>query len=380
MRGLLSMMLFSSNNRPDNVIDACAALALIALALFLTTGCSDTAGPSEPEVFATYVIDPSGAGDFVTIQEGLNAAASGDTVLLVPGTYTGPGNMDLVFNGTSPVVMGMGEREETVIDCAGGGRGFYVGGSVAPLIENLTVMNGYKPRGAGMYLEGTSPTIRNVRFRYNRAGEEGGGLYCRGGSPALHDVLFDDNTAYIGGGGMQCVHCPAPALSDVTFNNNAAQGSGGGLSCIFSDPALSGCVFWRNSSIFGAAIYCADSSPAITSCTLAQNEAEEGAGVYTADQSSPSITSSIIAFSTFGKPMDCGSGSSPFTTRCCIFENAGGDTLCGTYSTSMLYVDPLFCDLDAGDLTLRADSPCLPGNNTWSVLIGALGVGCDTPN
>jgi hypothetical protein len=36
----------------------------------------------------------------------------------------------------------------------------------------------------------------------------------------------------------------------------------------------------------------------------------------------------------------------------------------------------MFCDLSEEDLSLHADSPCLPENNTWQVLIGAHGLGC----
>jgi hypothetical protein len=356
----------------------CAALTCTVLASAFLAGCSSSTGPSEPDVLERFVVDPSGSGDFLTIQEGLSVAGTGDTVLIVPGTYTGHGNTNLVVSGVSPVIMGMGGRDETVVDCRGGGRGFYIGGGAAPVIENLTVANGDTFRGAGIYLEGTSPVIRNVRFRYNHARDEGGGLYCRNGSPALQDVLFDDNVAFATGGGMQCVGvASAPVLADVTFYRNAAQGSGGGMSCIFGSPSLTGCVFWKNSAIFGAGIYCGDASPEVTSCTFARNEAEEGAGVYAAGQSSPSITNSIIAFSAQGKPIDCGAGSSPFTTRCCVFANADGDTLCGNYSTSMLYVDPLFCDLEAGDLTVGSASPCLPDSNQWNVQIGALGIGCE---
>lgn len=39
-------------------------------------------------------------------------------------------------------------------------------------------------------------------------------------------------------------------------------------------------------------------------------------------------------------------------------------------------VDPLFCDPVVGDVTLRADSPCLPENSGGCGLIGALDQGC----
>jgi predicted outer membrane repeat protein len=364
-----------------HVVPPRAALTCAVLAAALFAGCSDTTGPSESPSNGneTFVVDYSGAGDFLKIQEGLNAASSGDTVLIAPGTYRGTGNRDLVISGTSPVVMGMGTREETVIDCEGGGRGFRVTGACAPVIENLTIANGQRQRGGGMFVEGAdaSPVIRSVRFSHNNADDEGGGLYCRNGSPSLSDVLFDDNTAFATGAAMSCVGATsAPALSDVTFHGNVAQGTGGGLSCFFATPSLSGCVFWRNSAILGGAIYCGAASPAVASCTFAENEAEDGGAVYAVDQAYPTIANSIIAFSQPGRPVGCGSGGSPFTTLCCVYANAGGDSLCGGQSTSMLYLDPQFCDIEAGDLTLRYVSPCLPDNNQWNLQIGARGIGC----
>ncbi len=350
------------------------ALSVLVTALSLT-GCSSSS-PTALETFDTYVVDPAGGGDFLTIQEGLNAASDGDTVFVVPGTYTGPGNRNLLFNGVSCTLIGGASRDETVIDCEGAGRGFYIAGA-SPIIENLAVVNGDTVRGGGMYLEGASPFLSNVRFRDNRATDGGGGLYCRNGSPVLVDVLFDDNSAAISGGGMLCVNDSAPALTDVVFFRNAAAGSGGGLACLFSSPVVTGTVFHRNSAGLGGGVYCGSASPTIIHCTFAENEAAEGGGICCRDASAPAVSRTIIAFGRSGGALSCEEGSDPSTTLSCIFANEGGDTLCGSYTTSMLYTDPLFCDIGSGDLTLESGSECLPGNNTWGAQIGARGQGCD---
>jgi len=348
-----------------------AATALTA-ALALS-GCSSS-NPAGPSLGRSYLVDLEGTGDFLTIQEGLNAASDGDTVFVAPGVYTGPGNKNLTFGGVSTIVRGLASRDETVIDCEGSGRGFYIGGGATPVIENLMVTNGDTIKGGGMYLEGTSPTLRNVRFIDNAASDEGGGLYCRNGSPTLEDVLFDDNTA-ARGGGMLCVNSSA-SLTDVVFFRNAAPGSGGGMACVFSSPTLSKCVFRRNSAGLGGALYCGDSDPSITSCTMVENEGAQGSSISCFDGSAPAIRHTIMAYGGPGEALSC-DGSVPYTALSCVFANGELNGLCGSYTTSILYVDPLFCDLEGGDLTLRADSQCLPENNTWGIQIGALGQGCE---
>jgi predicted outer membrane repeat protein len=347
--------------------------ALVVTALL--SGCSSS-NPAGPEPSRMYLVDLSGAGDFLTIQEGLNVASDADTVLIAPGTYTGPGNKNLTFPGTSPTVSGAATRDETVIDCEGSGRAFYIGGDSSPLIENVTITGGDTLKGGGMYLEGSSATLRNVQFLENEAGSEGGGLYCHEGSPALEDVRFESNTSTVDGGGILCVGA-SPSINSATFVDNTAV-SGGGVACIFSTPVLSECVFWQNHAVFGGAIYCGGSDPAITSCTVVANEGSQGSGVYCADNSSASIRRTIIAFGQPGEGVVC-VDSAPYTTLSCVFENGEMNEICGDYTTSMVYEDPVFCDAYYGDLTLAADSPCLPDNNVWSVLIGALDQGCDEP-
>jgi predicted outer membrane repeat protein len=172
---------------------------------------------------------------------------------------------------------------------------------------------------------------------------------------------------------MLCVNSSA-SLTDVVFFRNAAQGSGGGMACLFSSPALSGCVFRRNSSVFGGALYCGASHPSVTSCTFVENEGAQGSSIYCRDGSAPAIRHTIIAYGSPGEALYC-DGSVPYTALSCIYANGELNELCGD-STSILYVDPLFCDLESGDLTLAGDSECLPENNSWGILIGALGQGC----
>jgi len=44
--------------------------------------------PLSASAQTTWIVDQAGGGNFLTIQEGINAASNGDTVLVKDGTYT----------------------------------------------------------------------------------------------------------------------------------------------------------------------------------------------------------------------------------------------------------------------------------------------------
>jgi hypothetical protein len=129
-------------------------------------------------------------------------------------------------------------------------------------------------KGAGMYLQGGSPTIRNCLFRRNDARESGGGLYARTGSPQVTGCTFDDNRArnYLdlgdGSGGGAYVEAGSPSFSGCTFTENAIDIAGAGIRLVQSGGTIQGCRFAGNS---GTAIDGYGSSPLIERCTIVGN-------------------------------------------------------------------------------------------------------------
>lgn len=86
--------------------------------------------------------------------------------------------------------------------------------------------------GGGMRLQSSSPTLRDIVFRNNRA-NLGGGLALDGAShPTIIDCAFDTNIADHGGG-LAVLGTSAPLIERVRIANNAAYGqpigTGGGL-------------------------------------------------------------------------------------------------------------------------------------------------------
>jgi hypothetical protein len=97
----------------------------------------------------------------------------------------------------------------------------------------------------------------------------------------------------------------------------------------------------------------------------------------------PRLEDTIIAFNHGGPAVECFQESAPSLLCCDLFGNEGGDwTDCIADQegvTGNLSLDPIFCGMESGDLTLREDSPCAGENNPECGPIGAWGVGCTAP-
>ncbi len=405
------------------------ALALLAVAFL--------ALPTLPALATTIIVDQGGTGDYLTIQEGVNAAITDDTVSVVPGTYTGPNNRDIDFGGRSILLISQGDWDDTIIDCENLGRGFYFHTSEdsTATVEGFTITNGEADWGGGAYCySGASPTFTSCRFLDNHASERGGGaacrtssstrflecqftdnscdmfgggLYCRSGAERVENCTFQGNaSASQGGGGAMC-YLSTTTFAGSTFSGNITSGQGAGLytqesaltitDCNFEEneaglcggafsfrsppsPTVSNCLFVGNTAgTYAAGISCSQGADAtISNCTFVLNScSSEAAGIVCYD-SSPTIEKTIIAFSTEGSAVSCYSGTeTPSITNCCIFGNAGGDDLCGSFSDNISML-PLFCDVPGLDFSLCANSPCLPGaaENPCGELIGAYACGC----
>lgn len=66
---------------------------------------------------ATFTVDNDGPADFNNIQAAVDVAMNGDTIIVAAGTYTGPGNYDIDFNGKAIVLKSQSGPADCVIDC-----------------------------------------------------------------------------------------------------------------------------------------------------------------------------------------------------------------------------------------------------------------------
>jgi hypothetical protein len=328
-------------------------------------------------------VDHAGGGDYLTIKEAVLAASEGDTIWVAEGVYTGDMNRDVSFGTKNLVVRSELGPNLTTINCLDLGRAFNLSGGQdgTSVIRGFTIRNGSGNSGGAIYLQDASPVIENCKFLYcstTGGSSYGGAVYCRGASsPTITNCQFAENYA-IYGGGLGSSTGATPSLEGVVFVDNVAYSRGGGWYCEqpASRVAMSDCVLVGNSVTNGpgGAIYLYEADTAITSVTISGNAGDQAGGIW-CYSSSPVVSSSIIAFNTLGKGVACGGESDPVVVHCAVYGNEYGDDLCGSPGENM-FVDPRFCDMASDNLTLCANSDCLPENNSWNELVGAAPEGC----
>jgi predicted outer membrane repeat protein len=227
--------------------------------------------------------------DQPTIQAGLNAAASGDTVLVSPGTYTGPANRNLNFSGKAIVLRASGGPQVTTIDGQLAARlfDFHTAEPPAAAVEGFTLRRGSAGLvfGGAVTAVGASPTFRNCTIT-TCDGNEGGGMYFEGSSSRLESCSFTGNSAANGGGALKAVSSPLVLTGCSMSGNTAAQGAG---VYAFGNAtvSLTQCTFTNNDAAnSGGAVYAQGSTLDLEDCTVSGSDVNySGGAIFVADGS-----------------------------------------------------------------------------------------------
>ena len=235
---------------------------------------------------ATLTVQADGLGQFPTLQAAIDAAAVGDTVLAMPGTYTGTGNKDLDFQGKDIALIGTGGAEQTIVDCEASGRGlrFLQGETNAARVQGLTIIHGYvaEGRGGGVWCQWGAPTLEDLVIRQCYARYTGGICLADSAPAVIRDCVLEENSASRTGGGISLCNGSNATLINVTIRGNTVDHYGGGAYICYSSPRFYTTSFVENvSPSLGGGVFCLGSNAEFYDCRfLGNNAAWEGGALF----------------------------------------------------------------------------------------------------
>ncbi|MHC4563821.1 MAG: right-handed parallel beta-helix repeat-containing protein, partial [Planctomycetota bacterium] len=284
----------------------------------------------------TIYVEPGGKGQATTIQAAVAGAASGDTIVLAPGVYTGEGNYDILIASKALTIRGSDPNAPdlvaaTVIDCRGsasdGRRAFELphDNPAHLTLAGLTIANGYHPHAGGaIFAAGGSLNLVNCTFNNNFApwwggaihaidcdvtvrngtfssnvseNGKGGAIYCDRGVLALVDCMFDGNR-----GSAVRVSNATAGVADCVFQYNTGRRGGAiharvdSQSDVPTGLELTGCTFIRNSAeASGGALHNEAVAATVTACSFTANSAGQDGGAIYNNRAGPVVTNCIFA-------------------------------------------------------------------------------------
>ena len=214
-----------------------------------------------------------------TIQAGIDAATGFmDRVHVLPATYTGTGNKNLTYNGKTITVEA--PYGGVIIDCEDSGRAFLFssGEMGSSVLDGFTIRNGFSgSNGGGIYIAGSSPSIRNCTIENCRA-DDGGGISIYNGSASILKCIVKNNLTMEmlhGGGGIHCYTGANAAIRNcIIAGNQSVLGYGGGIYCNGGNASIRNCTVTLNSAGWGDGVSVKNCTPSLQNCILWDNGTE----------------------------------------------------------------------------------------------------------
>lgn len=229
---------------------------------------------------------------------------------------------------------------------AGSGGGLYgVGDGV--ISDNKFLNNSVANMGGGIVIHDSSkPEVKNNFFKENTSAY-GGAICCRmAASPILNQNIMNKNLATMKGGGVYCAAHSKVQIRQSQFIENTAGLLGGGVSGTLSSSIdVSNSLFFKNTADKGGAMDSDLGDYKLWGCSLANNWVTTSAGAINLKNAQATVVNSILWEN--GPSAIQGSAKISFSNVQYGFPGTGN-----------INTNPLFRDLDNGDLHLTYPSPC----------------------
>ena len=307
------------------------------------------------------------AGSYDNVQDAIDAANSGETILLKSDRwYTDPfllATKDLTITSADFDPNNFDPAGVTYVDLAGDDyRNSTIISDLFSLfanpnqimvemssvnVTNATLLRALTIADSGRAIScdtSAAPTIEDISIT-GCSWASGPGIAINTADPIINRVIISECNSRGDGGAMYIQNATTVTLTDCQLSDNIAAGDGGGIyvdstvpSTIIiqsSTPGTITSLIDGNNAINGGAIYAGDMTTlTISDTNLSTNTVvERGAGIYSIGETASSITNSIISnnISTGNGGGICiRNGSDMGLTDCTISNNSAGVILDGS--------------------------------------------------
>lgn len=360
------------------VVSLCCASSALAITRYVDASCATPVSP--------YTNWASAA---TTIQAAVNAAATGDEILVAPGTYLLSGN-PVTIPPEKTLTLRSTQSRAAVIDAQKLSSGIWIRGTNS-IVEGFTIRNGVTgSSGGGIYIMNpctvrdclvisnqayraggimiyATATVENCSIRNNLADASGGGVTFYADSPGvLRNCIISDNIVSNEGGGVY-IDVGGSVSNCWISGNRALLSNGGGIymsnMASTNSASVANCVLFNNQSgNYGGGIYSigpAGTLSPVVNCTIVSNTAAaDGGGVYAW---TTRLLNNIIFYNSAPTNANLNwheSLLSCIVDHCCLSPNTG---------TSNFTNAPSFVNASAQDFHLATASPCIDAgtNNVY---------------
>ena len=305
-------------------------------------------------------------GDQPTIQDAINVAVSGDTVLVQPGiyyehiNYSGKniviGSLMLTTGDTTYIhqtIIDGNEEEGSIVT-------FENGEDTTALLIGFTITNGNSDEGGGIRCYSSDPTLTYLNIRNNFSSDNAGGVHFRESSSIISfvNIVGNETDGYHGGG--------------LYISDNSA------ITMEYCLIAGNSCIYWDG----GGFTIDANSTISMNHCTMSGNRVPSGR-YGGAIEVRDSLTTVIINNSILYQNWNGSNNQDVFAQGIleiyysCLQNIHYSEHFYDTWvDENNIYEDPQFCF--PGNFTIAESSPCVEeaedGGN-----MGALEIGCVEP-